>query len=128
MSKPKNSKEKPAKSLQQLLFGRLPLEHETVMFLVVNVLDFLLTYRLMAFGSASGHRVVESNPVARYFLDHWGPVKGMLMFKLGIVVFVCIISQIVAMRRLETARWLLRISTLIVTFVLFYSVILFFRH
>ena len=128
MSKLRKKSERAAKDWKQLLWGRLPLEHETVLFLIVNVLDFLLTYRLMVFGSASGHQVVESNPLARYFLYTWGPLKGMLMFKLAMVILVCLIAQIVAMRRLETARWLLRIGTAIVSCVLLYSVVLYFRH
>lgn len=128
MTQQPRKSERAARNWRQLLWGKLPLEHETVLFLVVNVLDFLLTYRLLVYGSASGHRVVEANPLARYFLYTWGPVKGMLLFKLGMVLFVCLIAQIVAMRRLETARWLLRIATAIVCCVLVYSVLIYFRN
>ncbi len=128
MTKSTKKKDVPAKNVKELLWGKLPLEHETALFVLVNVLDFLLTYWLMTYGSASGHRIIEGNPVAQYFLYTWGPVKGLLMFKLGIVVFVCVIAQIVAMRRLKTARWLLRFGTLAVSLVLLYSVALYFRH
>ncbi len=44
----------------------------------------------------------ESNPVARYFLNHWG-VKGLIYFKMAVVAFVCVIAQIVATRREASA-------------------------
>lgn len=128
MATDSRKKERRVRNWQQLLWGKLPLEHETAMFVLVNVLDFLLTYWLMVYGTAGGHRIVEGNPFAQYFLYRWGPVKGMLFFKLGIVVFVCVIAQIVAMKRLETGRWLLRIGTVVVAIVLLYSVTLYFRH
>ena len=119
---------RPARNWYDLFWGRLPLEHETALFVLVNVLDFLLTFWLMFYGTLGGQRIVESNPLAEYFLYRWGPVKGMLMFKLGMVVFVILITQIIAMRKLRTARRVLQFSTLIVSLVLVYSVQLFLRH
>lgn len=104
------------------------MEHETSLFVLVNVLDFLLTFWLMFYGTLGGQRIVESNPLAEYFLYRWGPVKGMLMFKLGMVVFVILITQIIAMRKIRTARRVLQFSTLLVSLVLIYSVHLFLRH
>lgn len=119
----------PRKSdgLKHLLFGKLPLEHETAMFVLVNVLDFLMTY-WMLMNSGEGLKFVESNPVAAFFLHRWGPIKGMLFFKLSIVVFVCLIAQVIAQRRMETARMLLRVGTLAVACIVMYSAMLYLRH
>ena len=114
-------------SLGHLLFGKLPLEHETAMFVLVNMLDFLMTY-WMLMNAGEGLKFVESNPFAAFFLHRWGPIKGMLFFKLSIVVFVCVISQIIAQRRLETARMLLRVGTLAVACIVVYSAVLYLRH
>lgn len=101
----------------------LPLEHETTAFILVNVLDFFMTYWLLWTG-----KFQEQNPIARYFLDNWGPVKGMLLFKLILVTTVCLISQIVATKQIRTARWLLNAGTVGVTLVVFYSLFLYLRH
>lgn len=108
--------------LKNLLLGRLPLEAETSMFILVNVLDFFMTYLLLV----SGFR--ESNPFADYFLRHWGPIRGMLYFKLAVVTFVCLLSQIIALKDIEKARWVLNIGTVIVSAVVIYSLTLYLRH
>lgn len=125
---PVTETQQPVESiLRRLLLGKLPLEHETAMFVLVNVLDFLMTY-WMLMNAPDGARFVESNPIAAFFWHHWGPVRGMLFFKLAIVIFVCVISQIIAIRRLETARWLLRVGTLLVAGIVIYSATLYLRH
>lgn len=109
--------------LSKVFLSQLPLETETTQFILVNVLDFFMTYWLLMSG---GFR--ESNPVAAYFLHSWGPVKGMLLYKLSLVTTVCLIAQIVATQRLETARWLLRFGTLVTACVVIYGVTLFVRQ
>lgn len=69
----------------------------------------------------------ESNPVARYFLDHWG-VKGLLYFKMAVVAFVCVIAQIVATKREASGRFLLIVGTIVVSAVVIYSLRLFLQH
>ena len=91
------------------------LETETSFFILVNVLDFMLTFLLLW---SSGH--TEANPIARYFLDRWG-FRGMLYFKLALVALVCVIAQIVAVHRPGLARGLLIGSTAIVGAVVIYS-------
>ena len=51
---------------------RLPLEHETALFILVNVLDFATTYYMLMHRDSGDVSFFESNPVARYFLNHWG--------------------------------------------------------
>lgn len=113
---------------RRLLTGQLPLETETTVFILVNLLDFFTTYWLLAHRELGLGGFYESNPIARYFLDRWGVVKGLLGFKLALVLFVCLIAQIVATRKPETARKLLVIGTVLVFGVVIYGVSLFVRH
>lgn len=99
------------------LFGRsLPYETETSLFILVSVLDLLMTSVLLYTGKAR-----ESNPVANYFLAHWG-IKGLVAFKFAMVAFICVLAQVIALRRPETARWLLIFATVVVGAVVVYSV------
>ncbi len=113
----------PLGLLKRIFLGDLPLEAETSFFILVNVIDFFVTYWMLAVG---GFR--ESNPVAAYFLHRWGPVKGMLIFKLSLVTFVILVSQLIALKRPETARRLLIFGSLAVAGVVVYSLMLYSRH
>ena len=53
--------------------------YETMLFIVVSVLDILMTHRLIRTG-----RFHESNPVAKFFYDHWD-MNGMVYFKMTMV-------------------------------------------
>lgn len=114
--------------LQHLFFGKLPLETETTRFILVNLLDYFMTYLLLMGAGGAGVRFVESNPVARYFIESWGPVKGMLGFKLGLVTFVCLVAQVIATRRPRAATLVLNFGTLAVSCVVIYSLALLLRH
>ena len=99
------------------LFGRvLRHETETSWFVLVNVLDIVLTFLLIR---RSGF--VEANPIARFFINHWG-LKGMIGFKLSMVLLVVAITQIVAYRRPQVARAVLIFGTIVVGAVVVYSV------
>ena len=100
---------------------RLPLETETSWFILANVLDVIVTWRLLVQG-----QFMESNPIARYFLNHWG-VAGMNYFKFAVVALVAVIAQVVYTQRPNLARWLLNGATCVVSAVVLYSVLLFFR-
>ena len=106
---------------------KLPLESETTMFILVNVLDFAMTYYMLMHRELGNGNFYESNPIAQYFLNHWG-VKGLLMFKMAVVAFVCVIAQIVATKKEASARFLLVIGTIVVSFVVVYSLKLFLHH
>lgn len=118
----------PHSPFRRLLLGKLPLETETAFFLLVNLIDFFVTYYLLMVGGRGNLRFVESNPAAQYFLDSWGPVKGMLGFKLTVVTFVCLLAQIIALKRLELGRGVLLIGILATGAVVAYSVSLWLRH
>mgnify|MGYP007059381190 CR=1 FL=1 len=89
-------------------------------FILMNFLDLTMTYILLTRGSQSGLRIVESNQVAVYFLNHWG-TKGLLGFKLAMVFVVCLIAYVIAFKRPETSRGLMWIGTTIVSAVVVYS-------
>ncbi len=106
---------------------KLPLETETTVFILVNVLDFAMTWWMLMHRELGMGDFYESNPVARYFLDHWG-VKGLLMFKMAVVAFVCLIAQIVATKKEASARFLLVVGTIVVSAVVVYGFKLFLNH
>ena len=70
---------------------------------------------------------VEANPVANHFFKMWG-FNGMIVFKLIIVAIVCMIAQVVAFRRIQSARFLLIVGTVITGCVVVYSLWLFRTH
>lgn len=114
--------------LHLLLDTALPLERETAFFLLASVMDFLMTWFLLNYQTATGHiEFVESNVVARYFLYSWG-FNGLIVFKLGTVALVAVICQIIARHRVEVARRLLQFATLAAMLVVVYSVVLLYQH
>tara|TARA_R100000789_G_scaffold80433_1_gene75624 strand:- start:1579 stop:1950 length:372 start_codon:yes stop_codon:yes gene_type:complete len=109
-------------SLFHRLFRKqLPLESETTLFILVSALDIFMTWILL-----SGGGFIESNPIARFFLDHWGR-KGFVGFKFACVAVVCIIAQIVATQKPHLARLILLVGISVVSFVVIYSLTLWMR-
>jgi hypothetical protein len=119
-SKPKDKRGKTERS--SLLGGQLPLESETVWFLLVSALDVFMTYLLLW-----REGFTEGNPIAAYFLNHWG-IKGMVYYKFGMVAFVTVITQIIARTREDIATRLLQFATVVVGGVVIYSLMLYLRH
>lgn len=100
--------------IRRVFSSELPLQTETSFFILANVLDVFMTYILIINGA------IESNPLANYFLERWG-FHAMLVFKLVIVALVCFIAQLIATKRIKTARFLLITGTLLVAAVVVYS-------
>jgi hypothetical protein len=123
MSEPPTSN-KPAPLWKSLLRTGLPLEHETALFVLVSALDVLMTYILL---SQRGFQFYESNPLARWFVDGWG-LKGMVAYKFSLVAVVCLITQIIAAKRLNVARRLLQFAIVAAALVVIYSLTLLLRH
>lgn len=90
-------------------------QNELTVFILMNALDVFMTYWMLNHG---GFR--ESNPIALYFINHWG-VKGMVGFKFSVVAFVCILAHIVGQYRPERASQMLVVGSLIVGGVVVYS-------
>ncbi len=95
--------------------------YETTLFIVVSVLDILMTHRLIRTG-----RFHESNPVAKFFYDHWD-MNGMVYFKMTMVAVVVVLTQLIAHRHLQRAAWVLRLAICVVSVVVIYSLLLLLR-
>ena len=104
-----------------MVHRKLPLEFETAQFILVSVLDFVMTFLMIRTG-----RFTEGNVLARFFLESWGPM-GMLYFKMAIVGVVAVLAQVIACKTLTTARKLLNTATAIMGLVVIYSLILLLR-
>lgn len=109
------------------LGGRLPLETETALFVLASTLDVFMTYLLLGHRAGGDVVFVERNPVARFFIESWG-VSGMVYFKFAMVAIVCVVAQLIAARRPQTARRVLGLATVIVAGVVAYSLVLLLRH
>jgi hypothetical protein len=121
-SKPTNleraGRRRPFSLAQFALFGPLPLEHETCLFLLVNLADFVISAWLL---HAGGFR--EANRLALWVLQNWG-WRGLLAYKFGLVTVICLLAQVIARHRLETAQRLLSGATLLFALVLAAALVL----
>ena len=108
--------------LRKIVGGELPLETETCRFVLISLLDLFMTFLLLYFSNRGMMRnvVVESNPVARYFISGWGTM-GLVWFKIGMVTLIVLATQVVATRRPVVAQLVLNGATLFVGSVVVYS-------
>jgi len=67
--------------------------------------------------------VVESNPVARYFISGWG-TTGLVWFKIAMVTLIVLAAQAIASRRPAVAQLVLNGAILFVGSVVVYSAFL----
>jgi Domain of unknown function (DUF5658) len=79
----------------------LPLESETCWLLLLGVLDLILTVVLLQTGT-----VREANPLARWILAADG-VRGLVLFKCGVLAIVAVSAQVIATRHPRIGRWVL---------------------
>jgi len=110
-------KDAPRESIWSFITRKLPLQDETTYFILVNALDIFLTFLILRNGG------IEANPIANYFYE-LGNIPGMVAFKMVVVAFVCVISQVVALRSIRSAKRLLWFGTIAIGFVVLYSVLL----
>ena len=118
-----DGKRKPGFSIGRVFGTKLPLETETVRFIFANAMDLFVTYLALNL-SASGRTsrpIAEGNPIPLWFINRWG-VKGMVYFKFAMVVFIVLLAQYVAQRKMTSARRLLNFGTVVVGGVAIYSV------
>jgi hypothetical protein len=111
---PAPEKQEVADSFHSIWKGPLPLQSETSWFILLNVLDIILTNILLRMNA------VEANPFANYVLVRYG-FTGMIAFKLASVAIVCILSQLVATKSMVKGKAILWLGSLIVAAVLLYS-------
>ena len=111
--------------LRKIVGGELPLETETCRFVLISLLDLFMTFLLLYFSNRGMMRnvVVESNPVARYFISGWG-TTGLVWFKIGMVTLIVLATQVVAATRPVVAQLVLNGAALFVGSVVAYSVFL----
>ena len=95
--------------------------YETTLFVLVSVFDIVMTHRLIRTG-----RFHESNPVAKFFYDHWD-MNGMVYFKMTMVAVVVVLTQLIARRRPQRAQMVLRLAICVVSVVVIYSLLLLLR-
>ena len=115
--------------LRKVVGGELPLETETCRFVLTSLLDLFMTFMLLYFSNRGMMRnvVVESNPIAQYFISGWGTL-GLVWFKIAMVTTIVLIAQIIATKRLLLAQYVLNGSTLFVGSVVGYSAFLLFQN
>ena len=111
--------------LRKIVGGELPLETETCRFVLISLLDLFMTFLLLYFSNRGMMRnvVVESNPVARYFISGWGTM-GLVWFKIGMVTLIVLATQVIATRRPVVAQLVLNGAALFVGAVVAYSAFL----
>ncbi len=111
--------------LRKIVGGELPLETETCRFVLISLLDLFMTFLLLYFSNRGMMRnvVVESNPVAQYFISGWGTL-GLVWFKIGMVTLIVLAAQGAATRRPAVAQVVLNGATLFVGGVVAYSTLL----
>lgn len=107
--------------LKRLTFGQLEHESETSWYLLLSIGDFVLSYLLFSGGTGRGEGAFEANPVAAWFLNHYGLIKGLLAFKIAMVIFVCLIVQLISLKRPTLGRLLLWLAIATTLYVVIYS-------
>ena len=108
---------------------RWPLENDVSWFLLASTLDVVMTHIVLHL-SATGHTsasFVESNPLARWVIGHWG-LYGMALFKAAMSLLVVVIANVVWQVRPWLAKALLWTGTGIVGSVVIYSIRLLLQH
>jgi hypothetical protein len=107
----------------------LPLQRESSLFLIVSVLDVLMTCMLLQDLTGVTGRTIfyESNPVPRYFFEGWG-LSGIIYFKFVMVAFIEVIAHLIALKKIPVGRRLLDFGTLVVSIVVIYSMYLLVSH
>lgn len=119
----KHSGGHPNHGWKNLFTGQLPLQNQTTIFILINCLDIFMTHRLLF--KVEG--AVETNPIADFFIEKFD-FNGAIGFKLLVVTVVCVIAQIVAIKKVKTAKFLLNAGSCIVGVVVVYSFLLYLRH
>jgi Domain of unknown function (DUF5658) len=125
-----SQRESSSRGLWRTIFSiSLPLQRESALFLIVSVLDVMMTYMMLSDvpGPEGREMFYESNPVAHWIWAKW-ELSGIVAFKFTMVAVVEVIAQIIAVRKLQLGRRLLEFGTLVVALVVLYSMYLMLTH
>lgn len=114
LASPAEAAQPPSSQPSRIFTDQLPLQNSTTCFILVNVLDIFMTFMLLRLGA------IEANPIAASIERTWG-FNGMIAFKLVLVAFVCVLSQIVARSNMRYAKGILWGGIAIVGAVVLYS-------
>lgn len=109
-------KRKGRSPLHFLFRHPLSLETETSWFLLLGVLDLVLTTVLLNTGAAH-----EANPLARSFLFSAG-LHGLIAYKFGLLTVALVAVQVIVLRRPRAAKAVLHTGIGVQSLVVFYSV------
>ncbi len=104
-------------------------ETEVSWFVLASALDVALTFLVLHYSNSgmTHGTFVESNPVAQWFIIHWG-FRGMAGYKLLMTLIVVVIAEFVGRQKPTVARMLLWGGTIMVAAVVIQSVRLLLAH
>lgn len=92
---------------KRLFGGHLEHESETAWYVLLSIGDFVLSYLLFSGGTLNGNAAYEANPIAAWCLNHYGLIKGLLAYKVGMVIVVCLVVQLISFKQPRLGRLLL---------------------
>lgn len=107
--------------VKQLLTGHLHHETETAWYILLSMGDFVLSYLLFSGGTLDGRTAFEANQFAAWFLNHYGLLKGLFAYKLILIVFVCLIVQLISIKQERMGRLILWLGIAVTLYVDVYS-------
>jgi hypothetical protein len=88
-----------------------------MLFVCLSLTDLVLTWHLLSHGDG---QVYEGNPLARWWLAHYGWL-GLTLFKLSLALFVVGLTLVIARQRPRAAGKVLVLSCVILATVVLYS-------
>ena len=121
--KPGHTNPPPRSRVTSVFTSHFVLANETTVFILVNALDFFVTYVLLAWPGSAG---VETNPIARMMFQ-WG-FRYLIAFKFGMATLAVVCCEIVARRNHRLGQAVLIILTAVVAVVVVYGLRLAGRH
>ena len=108
---------------------RMLFETEVSWFVLASALDVALTFQVLHYSNndLTHGTFVESNPIAQWFISHWG-FRGMAGYKLLMTLIVVVIAEFVGRQKPLVARMLLWGGTIVVAMVVIHSIRLLLAH
>jgi len=104
-------------------------ETELSWFILASAMDVALTFLVLHHSNNGMTRtpIVESNPVALWFISQWG-FRGMAGYKLMMTLIVVVIAEVVGRQKPMVAKMLLWGGTIVVSVVVVQSLRLLLAH
>ena len=107
-----------SRRVRRLFSAPLVLEHETALFLLVNLLDFLMTALVV-----QRHGFREANALPRAVLQLYG-MRGLLIYKFLLVTVISLLCQVIAIHRPGTAKLLLNTATALLSLIVIRTLVI----